>query len=424
MSTAILLMLAVLLALILAGVPIAFAQACAVLLYVTLSGYPPIPILAQQTVAGIDSFVLLALPLFIWCGVLMERSGASEGLMRLVLYLIGRLPGGSAIASVVATTFFGALTGSAVASTAAIGQIMEPQLVRQGYRPGFVASLQAASGSLGAVMPPSIALVTYGAIAGASIKSLFAGAVVPGLLIAAMLCAYAYVVSRRRGYGLAKAELAQISLGEASKAALPALVMPLIILGGIFGGVFTATEASAVGAIYVLLIGVFYYRGLDLRGVVSTLVASGRSTASIMLIIATSSPLAWILSAEQVPQHFTTLVLSVSDNPILVMLMINVLLLVLGTFMETIAIIVILTPVLLPVVTTAGVDPVVFGVLMIVNLSLGAITPPLGVCAFVAAKIIAIDVRAMWPELIHVVLLMTLGLLLIILFPGLVSWVY
>lgn len=422
MSTEIVMMLVALLALILVGVPIAFAQMVSVLVYVALAGFPPLAIVAQQSVAGIDSFVLLALPLFVWCGVLMERSGASDGLMRLVLFLIGRIPGGSAVASVVATTFFGALTGSAVAATAAIGQIMEPQMVRQGYRPGFVASLQGASGVLGAVIPPSIALVTYGAIAGASIKGLFAGAVLPGLIIAFMLCVYASLMSWRKGYGMARSEIDRIRFGAALKAALPALVMPVIILGGIFGGVFTPTEAAAVGAIYVLAVGLFYYRGLDARAILNTLVASGRSSASIMFIIATSAPLAWVLAAEQVPQQFTSLILGVSDNPVVILLLINLLLLVLGTFMETIATVVILTPVLLPAVKAAGVDPVVFGVIMIVNLSIGAITPPLGVCAFVAARIIDINIRDTFPELLHVTFVMVLGLVLITCFPQLITW--
>jgi len=424
MSAAILLMLAVLLILIMVGTPIAFAQAIAVLFYFAYAGFPPLPILAQQSVLGIDSFVLLALPLFIWCGVLMERSGASDGLMRLVIYMLGRLPGGSAIASVVATTFFGALTGSAVASTAAIGQIMEPQMVRQGYRPGFVASLQGAAGVLGAVIPPSIALVTYGAIAGASIKALFAGAVVPGLIIAAMLCIYASFESWRKGYGTAKSEVAAISFGGALKASLPALFMPVIILGGIFGGIFTPTEAAAVGAIYVLVVGAIYYRGLTGKVLIGTLVQSGRSTASIMLIMATAAPMAWIFAAEQVPQQFTSVMLSISDDPVVIMLLINVLLLLLGTFMETIATVVILTPVLLPVVQAAGIDPVVFGVIMIVNLSIGAITPPLGVCVFVAAKIININIKDCFPELIYVTLVMILGLALITLFPQTITWAY
>lgn len=424
MSIEITIMMGALLALIMAGVPIAFAQSAAVLIYIAMAGFPPLSILAQQTVLGIDSFVPLALPLFIWCGILMERSGASAGLMKLVLLILGKLPGGAAVASVAATTFFGSLTGSAVATTAAIGQIMEPQMVRQGYAPGFVASLQGAAGILGGIIPPSIALITYGAVAGTSIKALFAGAIVPGLLLALMLCVYASFVSWRRNYGnVARPEL-QGGPVEAVIDALPALVMPIVILGGIFGGIFTPTEAAAVGAIYVLAIGVIYYRGLNLRTIGATLTEAGKSTASIMLIIATSAPLAWIFAAEQVPLQFSNLVLSISDDPIVIMLIVNVLLLVLGTFMETIATVVILTPVLLPVVVAAGVDPVVFGVIMIVNLQIGAITPPLGVCLFVAARIVNISIRETFPDLIYVTLVMILGLFLMTYFPQMITWAY
>jgi C4-dicarboxylate transporter DctM subunit len=424
MSWEIIVMIFALTGLILVGVPIAFAQSAAVILYVLIAGFPPLSILAQQTITGIDSFVLLALPLFIWCGILMEKSGASDGLMRLVLHLIKHLPGGAAIASVVATTFFGALTGSAVAATAAIGQIMEPQMVRKGYAPGFVASLQGASGVLGAVIPPSIALVTYGAIAGASISALFAGAVLPGIIISGLLCCYAAFVSWRRGYGTAEVTAEPDRFAPAFIAALPALIMPAIILGGIFGGIFTPTEAAAVGAVYILVFGALAYRRLTPKVILASLTEANRSTAAIMFIIATSAALAWIIAAEEVPQQFADLVLSLSDNPVVILIIINILLLVLGTFMETIATVVILTPVLLPVIQAANVDPVVFGVIMIVNLSIGAITPPLGVCLFVATRIINIDVKDTFPDLIYVTLIMVFGLFLITYFPQTITWAY
>ncbi|QIE48024.1 TRAP transporter large permease (plasmid) [Pseudohalocynthiibacter aestuariivivens] len=423
MSVEFILLLTGLLGLIALGVPIAFAVGTAVCIYALTVGFPPLSILAQQTVRGVDSFVLLALPLFIWGGILMEKGGATDGLMKLVIATLGRLPGGSAVASVVATTFFGALSGSAVAATVAVGQLMQPRLVQQGYAPGFVVSMQACSGALGAVIPPGISMVAYGAISGTSIRDLFAGAVLPGLLAGFLLCLVAVLVSHRRGYKetLDVSDMAGPSrlLGEA----MPALFMPIIVLGGVFLGIFTATEAAAVACIYALFIGIFIYRKLTPTVIWDSLVKATRDTAAITIIIAVSSAFGWIIAAEQVPQAFASWITSVSADPLVILLLMSLLLFILGTFMETISIIVILTPIFVPVAVSAGIDPLHFGVLMILNLAIGGVTPPLGVCLFAAARILHLDISQTFRELVFPLgaLLLAFGLTMAI--PELVTWV-
>jgi C4-dicarboxylate transporter DctM subunit len=423
MSIEFIFLLTGLLGLIAFGVPIAFAVGTSVCIYALVMGFPPLSILTQQTVRGVDSFVLLALPLFIWGGILMEKGGATDGLMRLIIATLGRLPGGSAVASVVATTFFGALSGSAVAATVAVGQLMQPRLVRQGYAPGFVVSLQACSGALGAVIPPGISMVAYGAISGTSIRDLFAGAVLPGLLAGFLLCLVAVGTSYRRGYKETQEFADDSGPGRLVFAALPALLMPIIVLGGVFLGIFTATEAAAVACIYALVIGRLVYRKLTLRIIWQSLVQATRDTAAITIIIAVSSAFGWIIAAEQVPQAFASWITSVTADPLIILFLMSLLLFVLGTFMETISIIVILTPIFVPVAVAAGIDPLHFGVLMILNLAIGGVTPPLGVCLFAAARILHLDISQTFRELVFPLGALLLAFAVTMAVPEFVTWV-
>ncbi len=414
----------VLVCLILIGVPIAFAIGGSVIAYVMIVGFPPVSIMLQQSVLGIDSFVLMALPLFILAGFLMERGGSIDGLMELIITVFGRVPGGTAIANVVASAVFGTISGSGVATTLAIGQVMEPRLVKQGYPAGFAAGIDCASGLLGAVIPPSIALVIYGSLAEVSIRKIFAGAVIPGFMASGFLIATVLIIGKIRGYRFVKDENEKITLRNYWNAflkAVPALMLPFIMLGGIFSGIFTPTEAAAVSVVYAYAIGKYYYKKLTMRTLWELLKESTKSTAAIMFIMSMAYAFSWIMSAEKIPEQVLNLFLGISQNKIVIIILINLLMLFLGCFMETISIIIMLTPILVPTITQLGIDPIQFGVIIALNLSIGAITPPLGIGLFASCRILHIDIDETMPDLFYFIGALVAALFVISLFPQTVS---
>ncbi len=382
------------------NVPIAVAIGLASLSAILWSGAIPPVVLVQKMFTATDSFPLMAVPFFILAGSLIEFGGISRRLIDFANSIVGRFSGGLAFVAIVASMFFGAISGAAVACVAAIGTILIPAMVRRGYDTPYATAVQATAGTLGVMIPPSIPMIIYGVLTGVSIGGLFMGGILPGILVAVCLMFVAWLIARKKGYkGDEKASGAKI--WATFKDAIIALLMPVIILGGIYGGVFTPTEAAVVAVIYGFIVGAFVYRELSVSRLKDILVNTSVGTATIMFIIATSSVFSWILTAQRVPQAVAEAILSVSKNPVVILTLINILLLFIGTFMETVASIIILVPVLYPVVTQIGVDPLHFGIIIVVNLAIGMVTPPLGVCLFVGCGISGISLEAIskaaWP---------------------------
>jgi C4-dicarboxylate transporter DctM subunit len=402
------------------GVPIGFALAITGLLYLMIDGAPSLGIVAQRMVSGIDSFTLLALPFFILAGDLMAY-GTTQRLMNLANAFLGQIRGGLAVSAVAASAFFGAISGSGVATSAAVGSLMEPEMVKKGYSKGFTASLLAGTGALGIVIPPSLSMVVYGVAAETSIGDLFLAGFIPGLLTCLFLAVYSIYratkdnIPRERPMSLKEK-------GSAIKNGILPLLMPVIIMGGVMSGIFTPTESAVVAVVYAFILARFVYKELDMKKLVQVVIKSAKSSAVLLFIIAASTPFGWVMSVEQIPQTITKWMFSITSNDIIMMLLILFLILLLGTFMETITIIIIITPILLPVVQQMGMDLIHFGVIMMVGLAIGGATPPLAVNLFVTTRIIGIKQEDTFPEIIYICLVMTAALVVIAFVPGLSLW--
>lgn len=403
------------------GIPIGFAIGISATLYLVIQGFPPISIIPQRMVEGINSFPLMALPLFILSGEIMAY-GSTPRLMRLANMCLGKVPGGLGAAAVAGCGFFGAISGSGVATTAAIGGIMGPEMVKKGYSPGLTASLLAGAGGLGVVIPPSLSMVVYGATGGVSIGTLFLAGLIPGLLCIGALILLSVVLGKKRGY-ISTSEY--LSFEEKVKIVLDAmlpLIMPGIILGGVMTGIATPTESAVVAVVYAFILATFVYKEFSWNSLKDVCVKSSISTAIIMFIMATATPFGWIMATQNIPQLFAETLLSITKNPIAIYLLIMLLLLFLGTFMETNSTIILLTPILLPIVVNLGFDPVHFGIAMILNLVIGGVTPPLAVCLFTSTRILGIRIEDTFPDIFYVLGVMTLVLLFVVLFPQLTLW--
>ncbi|MGH7266616.1 MAG: TRAP transporter large permease [Candidatus Rokuibacteriota bacterium] len=405
-----------------AGIPIVFAIGLAALAGVLALPNVPLILIPNRMFSGMDSFPLMAIPFFLLAGEVMNVGGITVRIVRFANALVGHIRGGLAHANIVASMFFAGITGSALADAAAIGSIMIPAMKREGYDEDFSAAVTASAAIMGPIIPPSITMVIFGVTASVSIGALFLAGFVPGVLIALSLMAVAYVLARRRGYPRA-ARVSARELAVRLKDAALALLTPVIILGGILGGVMTPTEAAAVAVFYALFLGIYVFRTLAWRQVPGLLLRTGVVTGFIMVIVGTASVFAWLLATEQVPQHLSRFFLSISREPWVVLLVVNVFLLVVGCLMDTSAAIIILVPVLLPLVTSVGIDPLHFGLVMCVNLVLGMATPPFGVVLFLVSNITKLSierlVRAMWPFLLVEVAV----LFLITYVPDVALWV-
>ncbi|MBZ4688582.1 MAG: C4-dicarboxylate transporter, DctM subunit [Clostridia bacterium] len=378
--------------LIILNVPVAVSLGLATLAAIAATKTVPLMVVAQKMFTATDSFPLMAIPFFMIAGSLMEKGGISRRLIRFANSLIGSLHGGLALVTVMASMFFAAISGSSPATVAAIGSIMIPAMVRQGYSHDFATATQASSGYIGVIIPPSIPMVTYGVVTGASIGTLFMAGFIPGLVIGAALMLVAYLISRKRGYvGEKRASFKEVLI--AFKDAALALLMPVIILGGIYGGIFTPTEAANVAVVYGFIVGFFIYKELKLKDIPEVLRTSAISTAMVMLIIATATAFGLLLTREMIPTKIANFFISVTESKIMLLVLINLMLLVVGTFLETNAAIIILAPIFYPVITQMGIDPIHFGIVMVINLAIGMITPPLGVNLFVACGITKLSIE-------------------------------
>jgi len=384
------------------GIPIAFCLGITAAVSLMSLGLP-LQVVAQRIFTGIDSFPLMAVPFFILAGDLMNQGGTTLRLVRFSNALVGWIRGGLAHTNIVASMFLAGISGSAVADAAAIGGILIPGMTKEGYDVDFSAAVTASASTMGPIIPPSIFMVIYGVTTGVSVGGLFAAGFIPGVLMGLSFMAVAYMISRRRNYPRQPVPSVRQIFRVAREAAF-ALLAPVIILGGILTGVFTPTEAAAVAVGYAFLIGLLIHKELSLKTMPTLLIQSGVTTSILLLVIGTANILAWVLSAEQVPQQIAQGLLAVTTDPHLIMLLINLFLLVVGMFMEGGAAIIILAPVLSQVATSVGIHPLHFGFVVVLNIVIGLLTPPLGVCLFVVCSLSRISierlVRAIMPFLL------------------------
>jgi tripartite ATP-independent transporter DctM subunit len=374
-------------ALILLEVPVAFALALGAFAAFAPLGDTMLVIVPQNMASSLNSFTLLAIPFFIMAAAVMNVAGITTRLIGLATTLVGHLRGGLGQANVVTNTLLAGVSGSSTADASAIAKLVVPEMEKRGYDRAFGCALTSASSTLANLIPPSLGLIIYAALASVSVGALFVATIVPGLLAAASLMLVVHLVSRSRGFG---GDMPRATWGERGRAlgqAVPALLLPLMIVGGVRFGVFTATEAGAVALIYAVLCGLFFYRVLTGKNFLEAVRESTFDTIIIVVIIAAAAPFAWVLAAEQVPQKIAAAMTAFSSNAIVLLLLINVFLLVVGLFMEMIAAMVILVPILVPIIVTAGVSPVQFGVVLVMNLVIGALTPPMGVLVFTTARV-------------------------------------
>lgn len=370
------------------GVPIAVCLGAAAALAMIV-GDIPLLILAQRFFQGMYSFTFLAIPLFLLAGNLMMEAKLSERLVALADLFFGKYHGGMAHVTTVSSAFFGAISGSAPATTAAVGAVMIPSMIERKYAPDDAAAVVAASGALGLIIPPSITMVIYGVITGVSIGEMFINGVVPGILIAIALMAVNYLIARYRHRHAAHAGsvVRGVSRRDVFRASILALMMPVIIIGGIYSGVFTATESAAVACLYGVIVGVLFYRTLTPRKILKAIRDTVINTAIIMFLIMCANAFAYVITIEQVPQMLAAWIGTASADPSTVMLYILLILLIAGMFLENVAALVLLVPTLLPIIKVIGIDPTYFGVFMIIALAVGQFTPPVGLNLFISASL-------------------------------------
>lgn len=376
---------AVFLVLLLVGVPIAFSLGIASLSYLLLAGIP-LTIVPQRLYAGVDTFVLLCIPGFVLAGNLMNVGNITEHIVRFSNALVGHIRGGLGLANVGGSMIFGGISGTAVADAASIGSVMIPGMAKSGYDKPFSAAVTAASSTIGPIIPPSVPMIIAGSLTGVSVGRMFLAGAIPGLLLGLAMMVTVYLLAIRRGYPKERRVSVRELLREA-RTAFWALLMTAIILYGIIGGFFTPTEASIIASLYALVVGMYVYKGLSWRKLPAILTDTVLTSSALLLLVGLANLFGWILTSQQIPQMVAAGILSISENPLVVILILNLIMLFVGAFMETIAALIILFPALLGVATGVGMDPVHFAVMAVLNLMIGLTTPPVGVCLFVVAGI-------------------------------------
>lgn len=375
----------VFLGLLVLGVPIAFALGISSLSYLLLAGIS-LTIVPQRMYAGIDTFVLLCIPGFVLAGNLMNVGNITEHIVRFSNALLGHIRGGLGLANVGGSMIFAGISGTAVADATSIGSVMIPGMAKSGYDKPFAAAVTAASSTIGPIIPPSVPMIIVGSLAGVSVGRMFLAGALPGLLMGVAMMITVYILSVRRGYPKERRATLRELLRE-GRTAFWALLMTGIILYGIIGGFFTPTEASIVASLYALVVGIYVYKGLTWSKLPAILTDTVLTSSALLVLIGLANLFGWILTSQQIPQMVAAGILSISDNPLVVILILNLILLFVGAFMETIAALIILFPALLGVATGVGMDPVHFAVMAVLNLMIGLTTPPVGVCLFVVAGI-------------------------------------
>ncbi|MCE8012003.1 TRAP transporter large permease [Billgrantia desiderata] len=403
------------------GVPIAFSLGLASAITVWQGELMPMLIVAQQYITSVNSFPLMAIPFFILAGYLMQSGGISRRLVDFSNTMVGSMTGGLAMVAIVTSLFFAAISGSGAATTAAIGAILIPAMIAKGYASGYAAANQAASGALGVIIPPSIPLILYGIAANVSVGDMFVAGILPGLMITLSLLLFAYGYARYHGHGGGERSSWR-EMFTAGRKALLAILMPVIILGGIYGGIFTPTEAAVIAVVYSFLVGFVIYREISLKDIVGILQEAAVTTAVVLSIIGAAGLYGRILQSLRVPSMLSNFVIGAIDSPLLFIVLVNVLLLMAGMFIEAAAAILIFVPILLPIAVSFGFDPVHFGIIMVVNLAMGMFTPPVGLNLFVASQISKVGVARLTWSILPFVAIVLVNLFIISVVPFLSTW--
>ena len=401
--------------------PIAIAIGVASLLGILVQGNFPMMMVVQKMFGGMDSFHLMAVPLFMFTGVIMEAGGISRRIIDFANSLVGWLPGGLAAVTVVSAMFFAGISGSAAADAAAVGAILIPAMKKSGYESDFAAAVQASGGSIGVIIPPSIPMIIFGFLTGASIGQLFAGGILPGILIGVSLIAVASYISRKKGYA-ATATFSFREIGTTSKSALLALGAPIIILGGILFGIFTATESAAVAVVYALVVSMLIYRKIKIKDLVPLFINGSITSAIVMFIIATASVFSWIAAIEDIPARLAGSLLGITSDPVYLLLLINLILLIAGTFVETTASLILLVPMITAMLPSLGVDMIQLGVIVVTNLAIGMLTPPMGICLIVSCSISGDSLAAISRRILPFLGILLVDLLIISFYSPLTMW--
>lgn len=401
-------------------VPVAFSMLLPCLLYVSWSPDITLGVALQRTMSGLDSFPLLAVPLFILTGYLSNAGGLADRLFQFLLCLLRRIPGSLGYVNVLSSLLFSWMSGAAVADAAGLGSVLVPAMKKRGYDEGFALGLTGASSLIGPMMPPSIPAIIYAVAAGASVGGLFFASILPAFVLTGILCIAVAIYASRHPLPEA-AEVQGVQLKSATYQAAPVLMTPVIILGGILGGVMTPTEAAAVAAAYVALLGAAF-RSLSWGGLRESLLATTTTTGSIMLIVAAASLFGWIIAREQGPQAMTSLLTSMTDNPYVFLLLINLALLVVGMLLEPVAALLIMVPILMPAAREYGIDPLHLGVIMILNLVIGLLTPPVGLVLYVLSSVTGAPVQRVVRGTAPFLLPLFVTLLIVTYVPALSLW--
>jgi len=405
--------------LMLIGVPIAVSLGASTLFTMVFATRLPLGSVITQAFTSLDSFSLLAIPLFILAGVLMSQGGVSKRLLKMADVLVGYLVGGLAHGTILASMFFAAISGSGPATVAAIGSFMIPSMASKGYDKGFAAAVTATAGSIGVIIPPSIPFIMFGIVGGVSIGGLFLAGIIPGIIVGLALMLVSYGIAKKRDFPTEGKFPTFMEVVKAVNYAKWALLIPVIILGGIYSGFFSPTESAAVACIYAAIIGLFVYKELDFKKLYNVFLEATLLTIPVNIIISFSISFAYLLSIERIPATVANFITGISENLVITMIIISAFLFVVGMFVDTISAVVILTPILLPVAEAVGMDPIHFGVIMICNLAIGYVTPPLGVNLFVASHVSNVSVERISRALIPFIAVMILVVILLILIPQL-----
>lgn len=402
------------------GIPVAFCLALTSLAVLLIMGSVPLHLIPQRMFTGMDSFPLMAVPFFILAGDIMNSAGITHRIVRFATVLVGSIRGGLAHVNIVASMFFAGISGSAVADTAALGSIMIPAMEADGYDKTFSAGVTAASSVIGPIIPPSIPVVIFALVGSVSVGGLFLAGIVPGVLIGLGLMGVAYSASIKHQYGTKRPRPTLAELAGSFREAIIPLLMPLIIMGGILSGVFTPTEAAAVAVAYAVVVGFFVLRTLKVSVLPEVFFRSMVTTSTILLVMACANIFAWILGTQQIPQRLAAALTAQTQDPYVLLLLINIILLLVGCFLEGIAAIIIMVPILLPVAAHAGIDPLHFGAVVVMNLMIGLITPPLGLCLFVVCSVAEVDLTRLIKTTLPFVAVEILALAVVTYFPWIV----
>ncbi len=420
--TALITIIVVLLVQVFLGMRISIAIASSgIITYIMFYGEIPFDVLSSSMFMGLNSFPLIALPLFVLAGELMNEGGMSKKLVEFAYQIIGRARGGLSYVATVSAMLFAGVSGSAVADTAAIASILTPEMAKKGYPKNFNVAVIAASGTIGPIIPPSVPMIVYAIIAGVSIGKLFVAGYIPGLMLGLGFMLVSYILCNKMK--LARSE--KYSLSDVAKSfidAIWALLFPIIVMGVILAGICSATEAAAIAVLYSFVVGFFIYRKISIKTIPGIILKTAKVASNIFLIIAAANFLGWIMAYEGIPQEVSEALLALSSNPTVVLYIILLLLLIIGIFMETTAAQLILVPVLLPVLVELGIDPLFFGVFMVVALAVGFLTPPVGVVLYVVSSVANVDVETVFKHSFAYIAVMILVLIIMIHFQGLIMW--